>query len=180
MSRRTLFAALLALMVSAPALLAQDKPATPPADNNNQGGNRGNRGGGGGGQFDPTRFTGMIKDRMNATDDEWKVIEPKLTKVLEARRDGMGGMFGRRNRGGDNGGASADTTARSPMETASKDLRDVLDKKEATADEINAKLTAFREAREKSKQGLVTAQKDLKDVLTQRQEAVLVSMGMLD
>ncbi len=138
--------------------------------------------------FDPSRFTDMIKERMAPTDDEWKVIEPKLQKVMDDRRDTMGGMFGRGGRrGGDNGGGgagggatpSADTN-RSPMQKASQDLRDILDKKDATAEEINAKLTAYREARDKARQTLVAAQKDLKDVLTQRQEAVLVSMGMLD
>ncbi len=52
--------------------------------------------------------------------------------------------------------------------------------RDATAEEINAKLTAYREARDKARQTLAAAQKDLKDVLSQRQEAVLVSMGMLD
>ena len=188
MSRRMMFAALLALVMSAPAVFAQDKPVTPGSTDNSQN-NRGNRGGGGpGGGFDPAQFRQRmldnVKEQLAASDDEWKVIEPKLTKVYEVQRDSRGGsMFGgfRRSRGGDNsGGTSSADTTRSPVQQASHDLQTVLDKKDATAEEINAKLTAYREAREKAKQSLASAQKDLKDVLTQRQEAVLVNMGMLD
>ena len=35
-----------------------------------------------------------LKTQMNATDDEWKVIEPKLQKVEDARREQMMAMFG--------------------------------------------------------------------------------------
>ena len=55
-----------------------------------------------------------------------------------------------------------------------------LENKDTPADQIAAKLTALREARAKAKADLETAQKDLKEVLTPRQEAVMVSMGMLE
>jgi len=183
-----MFAALLALVMSAPAVLAQEKPATPEkngsnnnqGDRGNRGGDRGNRGGGPGGGFDTSRFTDMIKERVGAPEDEWKVIEPKLTKVIEARRETMSSMFGGYRRRGSDSSSSSDTTAHSATEKASRELRDVLDKKESTTEEVTAKLTAFREAREKAKQTLASAQKELKDILSPRQEAVLVSMGMLD
>jgi Spy/CpxP family protein refolding chaperone len=171
MSSKTMFAALLALLIATPALRAQDKPVTP--DNNNSN-NRGNRGG-----FDMNGYMDRLKERMAASEDEWKVIQPKLQKVMDARRETMSSMFGGfRRRGSDNN--SSDNSKQSAVEQASKELRDVLDNKDAKPEEINAKLTAYREARNKARETLASAQKDLKDVLSARQEAVLVSSGMLD
>jgi hypothetical protein len=45
---------------------------------------------------------------------------------------------------------------------------------------LKAKLTAVREARKKSAADLEAARADLAKVLSVRQEAVLVSMGVLD
>jgi Spy/CpxP family protein refolding chaperone len=86
-------------------------------------------------------------------------------------------MFGR-NRGGDNN--SSDNANRSPLELAQRELSQVLDNKDSTADQITAKLKALREARDKARAELASAQKDLKEILTPRQEAVLVNMSMLD
>jgi Spy/CpxP family protein refolding chaperone len=59
-------------------------------------------------------------------------------------------------------------------------LQTTLDNKDAKPEEIKAKLTALRDARNKAKEDLTKAQADLKELLTQRQEAVLVNMGLLD
>jgi len=172
--------------MAAPAF-AQEQPGTGGGNqqdrgNRGNGNDRGNRG-----NFDPAamreRFSTMIKEQMGATDDEWKVIQPKLDKVMTAQRDargGMGGMFRRRDNGGDSNNNQSSDRQRSAVEQAQTDLRTLLDNKDASADQITAKLTALREAREKAKTELVSAQKDLKEVLSQRQEAVLVMMGMLD
>lgn len=167
-------------------------------------GRRGDRGGqrGGAGGFDPARMRQMMeqrmKDQLGCTDDEWKVLGPRLTKVMTLRRQtsgagGMGRMFaGRRGQGGRPGEAqdSQDASRRRPrgpfggeptaVDTAGEALQTTLANAAATPDEIKAKLTALRAAREKAKQELATAQKQLKDVLTLRQEAQLVMMGMLD
>ena len=171
MSRATMFAALLAVCLAAP-VMAQDSNQR--SDSNRSNGESRDRGGDRGG--DRGRFTDMIKERMGVTDDEWKVIEPKFTKVSDIRREQMGSMFGGFRRGGDD----SSSQNRSAMQTASRELRDTLENKDATAEQIQAKLKSFREAREEAKKKLTSAQAELKEVLTQRQEAVLVSMGMLD
>ncbi len=63
---------------------------------------------------------------------------------------------------------------------STEELRKVLDNKDAKSDEIKAKLTALREAREKTKQELAKAQQELRGGLNVRQEAQLVLMGLLD
>src|SRR5439155_1513392 len=146
-------------------------------------GDRGGRGGPGG--FDPARarewMNTQIKEQMGANDDEWKVIEPKLTKVMDLRRDAGGfGRGGFRRRDDNSSSSSADDNQAGPVEKAQRELRQTLDNKEANAEQINSRLTALREAKEKAKTTLASAQKDLKEILTQRQEAVLVMFGMLD
>src|SRR5438309_1235425 len=74
---------------------------------NTQGGrpDRGNGNGGGpgaggpGGQrWDPAqmrqRMEDMMKQQLGTNDDEWKIIQPKLQKVLEVQRDARGGGMG--------------------------------------------------------------------------------------
>jgi len=151
-----------------------------------QGGNRGgdnNRGGdrGGPGGFDPAamreRMEKYMKEQLgNPTDEEWKVIQPKLEKVSTLSRESRGGMmFGGRDRG------SRDSSQpKSDVQKAQSELKDTLDKKDASVEDINAKLAALRSAREKARTDLKAAQKDLSEVLTARQVAALVMMGMLE
>jgi chromosome segregation ATPase len=63
---------------------------------------------------------------------------------------------------------------------ASDALQTTLENTSATPEEIKAKLTALRTAREKARQELATAQKELREVLSLRQEAQMVLMGMLN
>ena len=46
--------------------------------------------------------------------------------------------------------------------------------------EIKAKLTQFREARRKKEAALAKAREDLRQILSVRQEAVAVTLGLLD
>ncbi len=157
-----------------------------------QGGRPGGPGARGGpGGFDPARMQQMMADRMKdqlgASDDEWKIIGPRLTKVMTLRfqsrgQGGMMGMFGR-GRGGPGGGRGGDRGG-SPdrqltgVAKVTSELRTLLDGN-PSADQIKAKLTALRQAREKNKQELAKAQQSLKQVLSLKQEAQLVLMDML-
>jgi Spy/CpxP family protein refolding chaperone len=86
----------------------------------------------------------------------------------------MRGARGGRDDNDDNG------RQRSAVETASRDLRTTMENKAASEDDIKAKHTAFREARDKARTELATAQKELKEILMPRQEAVLVQYGMIE
>jgi len=168
-----------------PLALAQDTPpAAPPAEGSGR-----SRGGPGGG-WDPAqmkeRLMNNVKEQMGVVnDDEWKVIQAKLDPVLTKRMESMGGMGGGmfggrggRGRGDDNNEGGR---PRGAVEQASRDLRTLLEDKNASEDQIKEKLTALREAREKSRAELAAAQKDLKEVLAPgRQEAVLVMSGFLE
>jgi len=154
------------------------------------GGGAGGAGGAGGrGGFDPAamrqRMMDRIKEQLGAKDDEWKLIQPKVEKVTTLQRDTRGGGgFGRPGRGGPPGGgggaAPADAAPLSDVAQKAKDLQTVLDNKDAKPEEIKAKLTALREARTKAAEDLKKARAELTELLTQRQEAVLVEMGILE
>src|SRR6476660_9941935 len=90
-------------------------------------------------QVDPAQFRermmNNIKKRLGATDDEWKVISPKVEKVMTAQRDarggggfgGFGGGGGRRGGGGGGGGGGADQQPTTEAGKASADLRTALE-----------------------------------------------------
>ena len=121
-----------------------------------------------------------MKERMGASDDEWKVIQPKIEKVMTVQRETRGGFGGFGGGGDRRRGGGGDNQPTTESAKASADLRAALENKDTPADEIAKKLAAYREARDKGRAQLAAAQKELKEILTQRQEAALVNMGMLE
>lgn len=179
---------LVCLLVST-IVLAAEEAATPPAQQNQQRAERGPRGEGGPRGFDmegmQQRMMERMKEQMSATDDEWKVIEPRLSKVMTLNRQSLGARFGGMGRRGFGPGGQDRPRPESDQETsavqkAQQTLEQTLENESAPAADIKARLTALREAREKAKQELAAAQQELREVLTLRQEAQLVMMGMLD
>ena len=189
-------ACVLALMIGGLSI------AQPPAGGGPGGaGGPGGPGGPGGGRFDPAQMRQMMaqrmKEQLGADDEAWKVLEPRVTKVMDLNRQAQGGgrgMFGmmggmRGQRGGNNAGGQGtqgnrrgpqqDPATMTPVDKAQEQLQTTLDNQSATPEEIKKNLTALREAREKAKQELATAQQELKKILTVRQEAQLVMMGQL-
>lgn len=139
------------------------------------------------GNFDPAEFQQRMMERYKEalevnSDAEWKVIEARIQKVNEARRDvGFGGgrgFFGRRP-GGDQGGDQNRSRFGGEPNPDAEALQKALDAK-APADEIKAKLAKYRESRKQKEAALETARQDLKKVLSVRQEAIAVMMGLLD
>jgi hypothetical protein len=112
-----------------------------------------------------------VKRMIAATDEEWKVIGPKLQKVINTRQTvngeqrGFGGPFG--------GGGNSLTQAQT-------ELKAVLDDPKHTTTDVAEKIAAVRKARAKARADLSAAQKDLLDMLTAAQEAALVSLGYLE
>ena len=182
-------------------------------------GERGGRGGFGGRGGGPEQFLQMMtermKERLEVGDEEWKIIQPRLTKVVALQfqvasagrsgffggfggpgrggpgRGGPGGEAGRRGDGGRGGQRGGDRGRGGPRggdgdremnatQAASQALREVLDKDDPSPDQIRAKLTALRAAKESARQELAAAQKNLREVLTLKQEAALVLGGQLN
>ena len=116
----------------------------------------------------------MIKTSLKATDDEWSVIQPLLEKVQTKQRETLASRFGAF--GGRRGGDRPDRSA-SPETDA---LKAALESESTSPADIKAKLEAVRAARKKATADLDQAREELRKVLTQRQEASLVMLGILE
>lgn len=184
-----------------PVAAAQEQPAQQPGQQQRQDGERGNRGERGERrQFDPEemrqRMSQRMKEMLGATDEEWAVLAPKVEKVTTlsaqaaAGRGGGMGMLFRGGGGGDRGGDRGDRGDRggrggffgggdSPVAQRTRELQEAI-RNNATAEEIKTKLAAVRDARSKAKAELTQAQQELRELLTVKQEATLVTMGMLE
>src|SRR5277367_214505 len=119
------------------------------ATDNGGGGNNGGGGGGGGNrqgrgggfaQFQAQRMQ-RIKDALQASDDDWKALEPKIQAVQQLQMQQMMGRMGRRGGGGPGGGGGGgggpggnqDANApTNPLAQALRDLQATLDNKDAT------------------------------------------------
>jgi Spy/CpxP family protein refolding chaperone len=173
----TSLAAVLAL--SADSLMAQD--------NNNE--RRRNREGGPGGfGGDPAEFQQRMMERTKemleiSDDTEWKAIEPLISKVMEARRETLGGLGRGFMRGGRGGGDNGDRGGRgggfggTPSPEAEA-LQKAIDGK-ASNSEIKAALAKYEAARKSKQAALEKAQAELRKVLTPRQEAIAAMNGLL-
>jgi hypothetical protein len=136
-------------------------------------------------------MTDRMKQALGATDEEWKVLQPRIEKVQtlsrQTRGGGMGFMFSGRRSGGDNREGDKPQSDRPPsdrpqseVEKKVEGLQKVLENKDAKPEEIKASLAALREARAKARIDLEAAQKELREVITLRQEGQFVSMGILE
>jgi hypothetical protein len=157
----------------------------------------GGQGGPGGGNFNREDWRKRMQERMQQreqrmreelgmTEDEWEVIGPMINEIQRKQRDAMSG--GRRRGfggpGGGPGGGPNGPEAQPPEgeqeETAADALRKTLENKEAPAAEITEKLAAYRKEIEGKLAEVKAAREELRKVVTQRQEALLVLMGVLD
>ncbi len=145
----------------------------------------------GGGNFDPAQMRQRMMDRTKealevTSDDEWKVLEPKIQKVMEARMAiGFGGrgMMGRGPRGGGGNNPPGDQPPQRPRfgpppSAEEEALQKAIDAK-ATNGEIKAALAKYVESRKTKQAELEQAQADLRKLLTPRQEAIATLRGML-
>jgi len=148
---------------------------------NGGGGFGGGGGGGGRGNFDPAQFQQRMMDRirtqLNFTNDtDWAAVQPLVQKVFDARMalgtPGGRGMFGggRRGGGGGGGGQNASVEQQALQQAIDDDapaaqIKDALDKYEASQKVKQAALTAAQEA--------------LRGVLTPKQEAQATLAGLL-
>ena len=117
-------------------------------------------------------------------DDEWSVISPRLVKVIQLKAevraaelaDMLGSMTGGRGGGGIRTAVTALGVEADPASQAlSKAIAD-----EAPVAELKAKMVSFRRARKDKRDEIARAQADLQGVVSIRQEAILLSNGLLE
>ena len=173
------------LYLGANTLLAQNGGANG-GGNGFGGGNGGNGFGGGRGNFDPAQRLQMQMDRIReeldfTNDTDWAAVQPLVQKVLDARtalgnagRGGLGGGRGGRRGGGGQGGPGGGQTASVEQQA----LQNAIDN-DAPAAQIKDALDRY-EASQKTKQATLTAaQEALRQVLSAKQEAQATLAGLL-
>lgn len=131
------------------------------------------------------RMSERMKEMLGASDNEWKVLQPKIESIQQRQREssGMGGMmmmFGGGGGGFRPPGAPADDQPKSDVQQKTADLRTVTDNKDAKPQEIKAKVDALRAAREKARAELQKQQGELRELITIRQEAILLTLGVME
>ncbi|MBX3744893.1 MAG: hypothetical protein KF833_06240 [Verrucomicrobiae bacterium] len=171
-----------AMVIGSGNVLAQGRP-----------GGGGGQGGPGGGNWDPEQMRQRMMERYREqlevrSDAEWNLIQERIAKVTEARRDvgtmGMGaaalrGAMARGPRGNEGGGQQRGNRPGGTSIPEADDLEKAIEAR-ASAEEIKAKLAKYREARQARQAALTKAQNELRQVLNVRQEAVAVMAGILD
>jgi hypothetical protein len=185
LSKSLAIAAVALMCASAGTVMAQDDNAGTNGGNRGQGqGGRRGGPGGPGGNFDPAamqqRMMDNLKTEMGVTDDsEWKVIQERLQKVMDTRREiGFGGGRMFRNRGNNDGGNRPRGGMFGTPSPELEALNTAIDNN-APADQIKTALAKYRASQKAKEDALEKAQAELKKVLTGKQEAVAVANGLL-
>lgn len=124
-----------------------------------------------------------LQEPLGCSDDEFAALRPSLIKLAQAAQNSQVNMFAAVNRpngNNNNGQQQQRAVALTPIQQAATDLQTALDDPGSTPDSISSKVQALRLAKDKAQQDLRDAREQLRALLTIRQEAVLVSEGLLD
>ena len=121
-----------------------------------------------------------IRRQLASTDEEWNILLPKMQRLVAAIADV--GQLGPTNMTTTASlrlmlGGQANAT---PVTTAMKTLQETLEDPNSTTEQINRKLTDWRTLHEAAKVELSNSREDLRILLTLRQEAILLTMGVLN
>jgi len=142
-------------------------------------------GGGAGAAFSQTHRQEMLdalKEKLEMSDDDFKALSPKIEKALDAKQKMSTGAG--MNWSSMNGGKLVYKVSEAKVDSepgkAMQDVREAVADKEMSNEEVAKKIAAVREAREKTKADFEAAQKELSDALTPRQQAVLMTLGVIE
>jgi len=123
-----------------------------------------------------------IRSLMDASDEEWKAISPKIQKVIQAKHEMSTGAG--MNWTASNNAKPVFQASTTRVDTAAgramQDVRDAVADEKASKEELTAKMAAVRKARQKARADYEAAQQALADVVTPQQLAVLMTLGVVE
>jgi hypothetical protein len=146
------------------------------------------RGGGAGGPGgnpaeNRQRAAGRMREALGVSEEQWKVMGPKIERIESLRRDAgeamMPGRMGPRRDGQQPASAPAGEKLSDAQQKAEA-LRELLSKTDASDTQVKDAVKALRDARKQARKELGTARKDLLKSVDQKQEARLVLWGVLE
>jgi hypothetical protein len=123
-----------------------------------------------------------LKEILEAGDEAWKKLSPKVEKVLAAKADmntGAGMNWTRSNNARPvykPSAAQPDTVPGKAMQ----DVRDAAANKDASDQALAEKMAAVRAARKQARGQYEAAEKALIAALTPRQQAILMTLGVVE
>ena len=123
-----------------------------------------------------------IKDLVAAPDDEWQAIAPKVERVVTAKQNlntGAGMNWTSQN-GFKPVIQPSNSRPDTPPGKAMQAVRDAVADPAASDEDLAKKIALVREARHKARAEYESAQKELTDATTPRQQAILMTLGVLE
>lgn len=116
---------------------------------------------------------------------QWKAFQPRLNEMEQQGQDGnpmanIRRIFIDRIRTELEAQAQRAGEEQNGFQKALTELQETIEKPAPSTTEITAKMVALRGAREKARQELAQAQKELIELLTLKQEALLLTLGVLE
>jgi hypothetical protein len=118
---------------------------------------------------------------LNASDEEWTVLGPRIQRVLDLSNDlnqATGTMQSQQRNVGF--AQQQQQTPNGPVGAALADLRIVLQNPESPDSAVREKLAVYRQARARVNVDLASARVDLVNYLTLRQEGILLNMLVVE
>ena len=130
---------------------------------------------------------GSLQQQLGAADDEWAILYPKIQRVMALSNELAQGTVS--NNGRMNNllavaqpqvQGAAGTPEQNRCAAALAELNAVLANGDAPAGDIKDKLAVLRQARERVKAELHSAEADLIGLVTLRQEAILLTVAIVE
>ena len=133
------------------------------------------------------RYLEQIRKRLDASDEEWAVLAPRLENLIRAQQEARTGISGMRGGGGGGPGGSRgggffapSREKMSDLELAAEAVRLAARDPDIPNRDTSLALKEYRKERDKARAKLAAAEQELRDLVTQRQEAILVMLGVLE
>src|SRR4051812_30200369 len=139
----------------------------------------------GGGGFNvkgPPDQLPAIRSLLDVSDDEWKIVSPKVEKVLRAKQamsTGAGMIWSSSNNAKPTYHASTTQVETEPSR-AMQELRDQAADENASKDQLAAKVAADRKTNQKARPECEAAQQERADSVTPRQLVQPMTLGVVE
>jgi hypothetical protein len=124
----------------------------------------------------------VLKLMLDAGDDEWKNLAPKIERVLAAKQNtntGAGMNWTTSNKAGPQFKPSTSKPDTGPGK-ALQAVRDAVADETTSKEELAKRMSAVRDARKKARADYEAAQHELIDTATPRQQAILMMLGVIE
>jgi hypothetical protein len=152
---------------------------------------------GGNGKVDG-KFLRQLKETLEASDDEWRVLEPRVARVVLLQTESEAGIdpdgpkkpkqkdvdkaraIASGTVPGKDGGGAAVVVPPTDVRLRSAELAEAWHDQASPVGLLKARLATVQASRRQARQQLAVAREDLRGLLTVRQEAILSVLGVLD